>query len=60
MNGGLIHCQCGQEFYCETVNDTVTCIRCGEVHSVFPLPEPAPIEEPIEEPITEEPPEEGE
>jgi hypothetical protein len=45
MNGGLINCECGQEFYCETVNDSIKCIRCGKSQNVYPLPEPEVIVE---------------
>ena len=44
MNGGLINCECGQEFYCETVNGKINCIRCGKHHEVYPFPEQEKIE----------------
>jgi hypothetical protein len=30
MKKGNIKCECGQEFYYETIRDYVVCIKCGK------------------------------
>lgn len=44
MKYGTINCTCGQQFYFETVNYTVTCIKCKKVYEITSYPEK--IEEP--------------
>jgi len=34
MKKGNIICECGQEFYYETIRDYVVCIKCGERHEL--------------------------
>jgi len=46
MVAGSINCSCGQVFYVETVNNSVNCISCGQVHSTENLPK---LESPVEE-----------
>jgi hypothetical protein len=46
MVAGSINCSCGQVFYVETVNNSVNCINCGQVHSTENLPK---LESPVEE-----------
>lgn len=51
MNGGLITCECGKVFWCETIYNDINCIQCGKVHPVEKLPEPEEPEEPEPEVI---------
>lgn len=41
MRGGVIKCDCGQEFYFETIRDCIACIKCEKIHDVksFPIKE---------------------
>lgn len=34
MNKGTINCECGQEFYYETIRDFINCIHCGKQYEV--------------------------
>ena len=34
MKKGNITCECGQEFYYETIRDYVVCIKCGKSHEL--------------------------
>mgnify|MGYP000847078779 FL=1 len=34
MNKGTINCECGQEFYFETIRDFINCIHCGKQYEV--------------------------
>ncbi|WP_167792032.1 hypothetical protein [Soehngenia longivitae] len=34
MKKGNIKCECGQEFYYETIRDFVVCIKCGKRHEL--------------------------
>lgn len=51
MRQGQINCECGNEFYFQSIRETIPCMKCGKVHpnKGEPVPE-------IEE---EETPEEG-
>ena len=42
---GTVNCSCGQQFYVESVNDTVNCIRCAKEHNISTFPELKPIEQ---------------
>ena len=46
---GTINCSCGQTFHVESVNDSVSCIRCAKEHDISTFPELKPIESAIEE-----------
>lgn len=35
FNKGSIKCDCGQEFYFETVNTKINCIKCGKEYDVI-------------------------
>lgn len=39
MKYGTIKCECGKEFYFETVRDTINCINCGKEYDVSGYPE---------------------
>lgn len=39
MRHGVINCNCGQQFYFETVNDEIVCINCKKIHDVTSYPE---------------------
>ncbi len=39
MKHGTIICDCGQEFFFETVRKSVHCIRCGKWHDASDYPE---------------------
>ncbi len=47
MHCGTINCECGQQFYFETVRRKLSCIRCGKEHDVtdYPFKEEPPVEE---------------
>ena len=34
MNKGTINCECGQEFYFETIRDFINCNHCGKQYEV--------------------------
>ena len=34
MRKGEISCDCGQDFYFETLNEKINCIKCGKEHDV--------------------------
>jgi len=34
MHKGTIKCDCGQDFYYETVRDFINCISCGKQYEV--------------------------
>jgi hypothetical protein len=36
---GTISCECGQQFYCESINNTVTCPHCGLLHKLVKITE---------------------
>ena len=48
MKCGTIICKCGQRFYFETNNTTISCIKCKTVFDVSSYPEK------VEEPVIEE------
>lgn len=48
MRYGSISCSCGLEFYFESINETVECIKCGKVHTILNFPELEKEEEEIE------------
>lgn len=51
MRYGTIHCSCGQQFYFETMNAEIACVKCKKIHNATSYPEK----------VEEEPrPEEGE
>lgn len=39
MKFGYIKCDCGQDFYFETVRDNVACINCDKEYDVSGYPE---------------------
>jgi len=39
MKYGTIKCECGKEFYFETVRNTVNCIGCGKEWDALEYPE---------------------
>ncbi len=39
MKYGTIFCECGQDFYFETVKKSVNCIRCGKRYDTNGYPE---------------------
>ena len=46
---GTITCECGQQFYCESINDVVTCPRCGKVYKLTEIKEmPADLPEDLQ------------
>lgn len=44
MRCGTINCTCGQQFYFETMNTEVACIKCKKVHDISAYP--GKVEEP--------------
>lgn len=36
---GVINCTCGQQFYFETVNNEIACIKCKNVYDTTTYPE---------------------
>lgn len=47
MKCGTINCNCGQQFYFETNNTEIACIKCNNIHDTTKYPEK--IEEPPQE-----------
>ena len=39
MRCGTIKCKCGQQFYFETMNTEIACIKCKKVHDISAYPE---------------------
>ena len=39
MKYGIIKCECGKEFYFETMRDTINCIDCNKEYDVSEYPE---------------------
>lgn len=32
MKQGKINCECGNEFYFESIQETIPCMKCGKMH----------------------------
>lgn len=45
MKQGMIYCECGNEFYFQSIRDNITCMKCGKMHKN----EGDPVEEMAEE-----------
>ena len=50
MKFGEIRCNCGQVFYFETINESITCTTCGLSHDILSFPNK---EEIVEEVVIE-------
>lgn len=44
MKCGTINCKCGQQFYFETMNNEIACIKCKKIYDVSSYPEKVEIE----------------
>lgn len=45
MKQGMIKCDCDNEFYFQSIRETIPCMKCGKMHKNEG--EPVPIEEEI-------------